>query len=781
MDVGNAQSGFVAYPSKNPSLVETINTAIEQINQAGLCTLKPWEDLHVSGKFVISEICVAIANADLFICDLTDLNHNVLFELGYAIAKGKRVWMLLNKDIEKSSEEFERLRILTTVGYVPYSNSTEITNAFYKEMPHEGKGQLKPMTILDAGKISLFYLKSAIETDSSVKLTQCIERYNFSKITDDRYEGANNLSWYLNQVVAANSILIHFSSQQHRDYRFHNAKNSFVAGLAYGHDRNLLMLAHYPYESPIDYREFLKVHATAAECLAHAKTMLDAIEVEDESDRRSQREFELKKKAQQKLQNLGVGEPVAENETEKLDEYFVETSIYKEALRNDGYLIYIGDKGSGKSATFFRLSKKLKESGQNIVCLIKPPAYQLKGVIDILRESEGISQKGHLADSLWKFLLYSEILLELYKNIEDSQEQKVRSLTDDERNIINFVNDTAPFVKLEFSERLEVALSQIKSDYERNGKMSNFFSEIFSVAKTLIGKNLPRRGKLVMLIDNLDKAWEKDSDFKILSEFLFSLLRAGRGVSLELKQMGSGHYGSDSISTVIFLRRDIFFHMRQESREPDKISYKNISWDDPIVLLRIIDERLLSAFTGLTNPDDIWRRFFTPTIKACPIKDFIIGNVLPRPRDVILLIKMAIATAVDRGNTKVEESDFLSALSDYSRIVFERLVVESGNKYKDITGIAYEFLGSKPVITRDEIVSRIEKVNSSLSVDGIIDFLCEASFIGVEIRDNDFAYFYNPGDIDKFKVMARKLSEQNNSPSRYKINRVFYPYLEIFE
>jgi hypothetical protein len=74
---------FVAYSSNPPALAETIETAITKISEGDVVTIHGWKSLAVGGKYIITEICRAIDDSDLFIADLTGLNHNVLFELGY--------------------------------------------------------------------------------------------------------------------------------------------------------------------------------------------------------------------------------------------------------------------------------------------------------------------------------------------------------------------------------------------------------------------------------------------------------------------------------------------------------------------------------------------------------------------------------------------------------------------------------------------------------------------------------------------------------------------------
>ncbi|HET8630567.1 MAG TPA: hypothetical protein VFL91_24370 [Thermomicrobiales bacterium] len=89
--------GFFAYASRPPSLPETIRKAISLINETGAVRLDGWESaLRPAGKFMVGEICARIEEREIFACDLTSLNSNVLFELGYAITKRKRVWIVLD-------------------------------------------------------------------------------------------------------------------------------------------------------------------------------------------------------------------------------------------------------------------------------------------------------------------------------------------------------------------------------------------------------------------------------------------------------------------------------------------------------------------------------------------------------------------------------------------------------------------------------------------------------------------------------------------------------------
>ncbi|MGB8524237.1 MAG: hypothetical protein WCD43_14830, partial [Candidatus Acidiferrales bacterium] len=73
--------------------------------------------------------------------DVTGLNPNVLFELGYAIAQKRRIWLLLNPQIEHARLEWDRFQLLTTVGFAAYGNSAEILARFYHEEPYTNLDQ----------------------------------------------------------------------------------------------------------------------------------------------------------------------------------------------------------------------------------------------------------------------------------------------------------------------------------------------------------------------------------------------------------------------------------------------------------------------------------------------------------------------------------------------------------------------------------------------------------------------------------------------------------------
>src|SRR5437879_597237 len=88
---------FMGYPSKPELTREALFEGGREITSTGEITVRTWEDLRVGGRVIIRQILEAINDATLCAFDVSTLNPNVLFELGYAIARNKQLWLLIDK------------------------------------------------------------------------------------------------------------------------------------------------------------------------------------------------------------------------------------------------------------------------------------------------------------------------------------------------------------------------------------------------------------------------------------------------------------------------------------------------------------------------------------------------------------------------------------------------------------------------------------------------------------------------------------------------------------
>lgn len=788
----NVPTGFFAYPSEPRFIGETIHHAIENINQSAVARIRPWDDSKIGGKLVVDEICKDISRADFFCADLTGINPNVMFELGYAIARNKRIWLTIDPSVVDAKSNFDKLRILTTVGYSRYTNSQEIEAALYADQPYADldstlfRQAIEPNLLTDPRE-TVLYLKSFHNTDASIRITKRIESAKFPLIVDDPRESAiQPLTWYGVQVYSALGLVCHLNSPNREGVRLYNARYALVAGMAFALGKQLLMLAEEGFLAPIDYRDLLRTYWNTKEAVGHLETWLAPIEQILEQNRRSQHTYAQTVQLATELKALQLGEPIAENEAEQLVEgYFVETASYREAY--DGkHTIFVGRKGSGKTATFLKLAAELDKDARNLVCVIKPAAYELEGLVELLTRYKERDAKGYVLESLWKYLIYTEIANAAAEII---QSRPSGQFSADEDALLRLLDRDDASMRQDFSVRLERCVQDLldRSLEAKQGEVEQFrvaISETLHAGtlrelRTLLQRVLGNRQRVAILIDNLDKAWDKQAQVGSLSEFLLGLLGVANRIPQELKVDGSRRKPV-RVSVALFLRSDIFYKVMETAREPDKINHTRLTWQDPQLLLRVIEERFQAAHGDDTSPERLWERYFTRTVKGSPTKEYLTRQIIARPRDLVVFVKAAIATAVNRRHASVEEGDVLEAEKQYSLYALESILVENGVVARSLSDIIYEFVGATAIMSYEEVRRCVVRARvPEEQVDQVIDHLCALTFLGVEVRADDFRFAEDPSEHRKDLVLARKFRETGGAEPRYMINRAFWAFLEV--
>ena len=79
-------NGFVAFASRPDSVGSTIATALEVLeSQHGITGHVTWKENDIAGRFLVEPILDAISGSDVLVADITTLNFNVTFEIGYTL------------------------------------------------------------------------------------------------------------------------------------------------------------------------------------------------------------------------------------------------------------------------------------------------------------------------------------------------------------------------------------------------------------------------------------------------------------------------------------------------------------------------------------------------------------------------------------------------------------------------------------------------------------------------------------------------------------------------
>ncbi len=790
---------FYAYPAEPLSVGESISEALKELKESPIIRqanvrFKPWPDMSIAGKSVISVITENIDRAEVFACDLTYRNLNVAFELGYAVGRFKRIWLSLNTGVVDASKYYKRLysNLVGGLGYAEYMNHRNLADAFITSPPWADLdttplGKIYRNPAAREEQPTLLYIKPPLDTEAVITVAEFIKSSVFgdSLFLDDPKENPSpTLEWYAGKIRTCDAVLVQLLSPHERNSDDHNLKCSFAAGLANGFKKPLLMVAPSPFDPPVDYQQLLKIHDTAQLCRDLVKNWFASLKP-TLPRRRVRRPEEATARGQAlDLRKLSIGEPVAENERRSLDDYFVETSAYYRALEGPTTIL-VGRRGTGKTANLYAMRTTLGRDRRNHVCVLNPAGYEIDGLVRVLDEIIHRSERGYLIESLWKYLVFSELALSVFDEI--SSRPTYLAPTDDESRFMAYVTDRHDALAIPFSERLDRAVKSLagvgnlsEAVAQRTRISELLHSGELRELRELLGLVLQNRHKVAVLVDNLDKPWGPGQHVAHLSELLLGLLRVAQDVSDEFQHQD--HWRRRvNLSVTVLLRSDIFAFIQPLAAEQDKLPLQRIVWDDPELLLKVLYQRLeYSVKTGY-DAETIWRQLFPSEVVGVPTSKFITRTVLPRPRDIIYLVRQAIDGAVNRGHQAVTADDFLDARNKYSEFIFGSILAEDDPSKGKLEAVLYEFAGAPKTMRLGEVRARIARAGVQESdIDFYIDLLCDVGFLGIQTVTEEFRYATHEGERRMMREVARRLAvERHWGEESYEVNAAFHQVLQI--
>ena len=784
---------FYAFPGNPPFLGETINNALDLIKKCpdirsdGI-RFTPWTDMATGGNRLIDSILQSIDRSSVFACDLTYGNPNVSFELGYAIARFKRVWISLNTSIEKAEQNYRKTFFgLTGSGYVKYDNSSDLAKAFINEAPYKNP----ELTLLGSRYRTLhalqetpaiLYLKPPVATESVIAVTQLLQDSVFSNsvIVDDPVENPlPTLDWYASKLRAVDAILCHLLSTEEQHHLLHNAKCSLIAGMCKGFRKSTLMLVRQPFQSPIDYQTLLKLHSTTKECANTLDSWINNLSL---PKRRRRRPEVTKEYKSLDLRRLSIGEPVAENESQRLDRYFVETSTYLRAM-DDPVTIVVGRKGTGKSAQLYAMQTALLNDRRNHACVIKPVGYEIDGLLRVLNSILHKSERGYLIESLWKLLVYSELARSISKMLESRPPYQPPS--EKENKFIAYYEKHKELLDMPFSQRLDVTvrslskLAEIEDAVAQHQRISELLhSNQLRDLRDVIGSALSGKQRVSILIDNLDAQWRADQYVNYLSELLWGLLQVSTDIAAEFNI--ADHWRIPvNLSLTVFLRSDIFAFILPTAPEQDKLPIQRITWTDSEVLKRLVDLRLEFGVESSDDAATIWGKLFCQEVAGHEVWDFVTRNVLPRPRDIVYLMREAVDSAINRGHSVVQQQDFLDAREKYSQYVVGWMLAEDDPSKGKLESILVEFAGSPKIISRSEINARLVLAGVAATDHNFyINLMCDINFFKIATTQG-YKFASHEADRTMKIQIARKLAQQKGTEESYEVVPAFWQVLQM--
>ncbi len=669
---------FFAYEGGHTDNRDAINRGISDYNKhQSTYRATTWEQLQIGGTILNRTILKAIDDCSIFSCDLTYLNHNVLFELGYAVGKRKQLMVLLNPSVSGSKAACSASPILKNIGYDEFHNGQDVLRALQQrrylyQVPIES---LLNVSIEEGDSHDLLFLSSPLHSQAAIELAEYVQNLKVRIIQNNSYEVTyQTLVWYVTNIVRCRNILIHLLGTDRNLHAGINAEYSLFAGLGLGLGKSVMLLAPAPFEAPIDYSDILIAYEDTQDCIVKTSSWLESRITEPQPSQEVQIPPDERKL---NLLKLGIGYETAEEEQEDLLEYFIEIDTYQKAIKRNSCII-TGRKGAGKTALFIRLREYLtNETTNSFNVILKPESDELLDNVERTQLYQNDRSKRALLTSVWRFVFYARVFSEIHRRTSNqplasidsgSVEERVLSLGEEHKDVLKMGHFAA--------------MSRIYREWDESGLdkpqgleavYGRLIEPVAYVVKEYFHKH--KYANINVLADNLDKTWDARRDLQLQSDMILSLMEFNGKIPHELD------CPTIKAHTILILRTDIYEYILRYSREPDKLEVKRIEMDWGLFPNRLKDLlearfRFILRIEEVESIESVWSDYFKLSRRKSPFEQ-ILEIVVSRPRDVIYLVSKLFESALNNDRSRVEETDFEYAIDAYSRFLHSHMLSET--------------------------------------------------------------------------------------------------------
>lgn len=740
--------GLFLYPSHPKTVADTIREAIIKLNFDNIGDKwYSWEDLPISGQIIFCEICKGIRSSKLVIADVTTLNRNLLFEIGYTIGLGIPVIPIRDSTVTTDETSFRKLGFLETLGYLDFQNSNQLKERILED---EFTRKELPTSDIEMSKTTpAYFIKGPIQTEGEIKLQSALKKNPANYRVYDTVETPRiSLHEVIKQVKSSYGIIAHLLSKDRRDSVIHNARCSLIAGFGMSAQKIVLLLEQDTETQPIDYRDIIISYTDFKHInIIVARTVYNILKKFQSTGKN------IKKLPKGTLEKIDLGDFAAENELALLNDYFVMTSQFKQA-RNGHARIVIGRKGSGKTAIFYALKEELAGGHSRLILDLKPEAHQLVKLKEQILDHQSAGLKEHTLTAFWNMILLTEVS---HRIIQDDENWAIRDQVRAEKFAkLKQLNNEFAFIEIgDFAERLHHQVELLISQYDNLGKTSNgrqlteiLYSDKLNALSYALNEYLAEKDEIWILIDNLDKGWPirgtKENDILIIK----ALLEASRKLQRRFQKTGLNFH------CILFIRNDIYDHLLDQTPDKNKDYPISLEWPDPEFFKKILVKRI-EANNALNGTfEEIWTRIFPSTIGIEDSFQYVLSRTLMRPRDYLMFVHRSIETAINRGHDKVEEEDLLFAEKQYSNDLTQYFQFELQDVFTKIPDFIYSFLGEKYELQKQEIEELLTRSKvKTANLNEAISFLCWYGFLGIYNRQSDQSRFSFDLNYDMRKLM----------------------------
>ena len=764
---------FVAYPSKDREIVAVLRDALGKVAaKTNAIRYQPWEFNDVAGTPLVSPIIENIGSSSFVVADITHLNLNVVYEIGYAIGSRKRVFLVRHAGTRGDKDIANRVGIFDTLGYFEYADGDTLAHRL------TGHIEDKPIDFIgDVDHKSPVYVvepsqKGEAATLMISRLKKARYRYrSFNPSEDSRLSALDAIR----QVAASAGVMVSFESETKDWAQVHNLRTMFVAGLADGMGRPCLILSPAGFDAPLDVRDDVKVYSRSEDIVEHVASLVLEL-----TDQLQQVELPLRA-SHTSLQSLSFGDPTAENEMTTLGAYYMQTDEFRRAQRGEVNLV-VGRKGSGKTALFLQLRDRIRADKRNVMVDLKPEGYQLIKLKEDLLSYLTEGSRQHLITAFWEYLLLLEVT---YKVLE-----KDRITHKHNHEIYQMYVDLETTYRAEnfstqgdFSERLLTLSGRIATEYRtRFGDAADtkltaddvtslVYSHDIRLLRERLSAYLGAKQSVWILFDNLDKGWNTGGVDAIDTIVLRCLVEAGRKIERDMRKKEQRLY------CLIFIRNDVYELLMKGSADYGKDMRVVLDWTDPDMLREMLRLRLVSGIQGVESAvtfEQVWRTICVSHYRGEDVAAYFIERSLMRPRNVLKMFAHSRGFANNFNHSKIDETDIEKGMKAYSQDLLVELDHELSDVFPQVPNILYALLDRPSTATKAELHGLFRSGGlDDESAERVFGFLLYYGVIGLQ-TDDGVQYIF---DVNYDSKILTTRAQRQGAIAKFVVNPAFWDAL----
>ncbi|MEE2692384.1 MAG: hypothetical protein VX640_12670 [Pseudomonadota bacterium] len=761
--------GFVAFASSPPEIGESIRASLKMYSVIDGIRWKSWESVSNWGQPLITPIIAEIGRSDVIIADITRLNLNVTFEVGFAIGARKAIGLVTNKAIVSDKEKYEKLGVFDTIGYKEYSNSSE-----FAELLQLAPELERIRWSQASSNRQVYILEPVARTELAGYIASRVKKARLQFGTFVPTEETRLVALKAAEDVSSSTgVIVTLAPKDHAGNEEHNFRASFFAGLALGMRRRLLILAREGERLPLDLRDRVITYRDLSDIDEHFNQF--AFDVHGSGKKRES----LPSAPTNRLAELSIGDPVAENEFNALSEYFLETDAFNRAKRGEINLV-VGRKGTGKTAMFNAVRNFARQQVPNVVLDLKPEGYQLIKLREEVTAHLTEGSKRHLIIAFWEYIIYMELA---HKLLEKDEERHYR-----EPDLYE------PYVKLrdlyeassrgassgDFSERIWRLSNDLVEKYKSrfSGKgvlLTNEVTELvhsdtIHALREAIVHYLSSKSEIWVLFDNLDRGWATGSTSREEVFVIRCLLDAARIIRNDVRRR------FESFNIIVFLRNDIYEVLMSASPDFGKDTRVSLDWEDGDQLAELLRRRLAASKRDMAPLQDLLGSICTLQYKGVDTVAYLLSLTFHRPRNLLRLFNYMKAVAVNLSHERITEADIEKGVLSYS----DDVLVDISNELRDLSpeaeDLLYRFIGDKASYRKSEL----ERIILTHGIDEmqkmkVIEYLLYYGAFGISVDGAVSTFIFDVGyNIKKMQALSEKFTS-----AEYVIHNALRPALGI--